>query len=109
MTRFPDLPRGFHLQCIVEAIEIMKESDGSQQFHHFAFIKMTAQFGPERVINIVSVGSHPLSQAQRSFFAVAEIRAALKMMQVIDLVFRPAQPSCQDGVRRQSILTAIDL
>ena len=87
----------------------MEESDGSQQFHHFAFIKMTAQFSPERVINIVSVSGHALSQAQRGLLAVGEIRAALKMMQVIDLVFRPAQPSCQDGVRRQSILTAIDL
>ena len=87
----------------------MKESDGSQQFHHFTFIKMTAQFGPEFVINVVSVGGHALSQAQCGLFAVAEIRAALKMMQVIDLVFRPAQPSCQDGVRCQSILTAIDL
>ena len=87
----------------------MKEPDGGQQFYQFAFIKMTAQLGPQHVINAVGIGSHTLRQAQPGFFAVAEIRAAFKMMQVVDLIFRPAQPSCQDGMRSQSILAAIDL
>ena len=87
----------------------MKEPDGGQQFSQFAFIKMTAQLGPEQVINAVGIGSHTLRQAQPGFFAVGEIRAAFKMMQVIDLIFRPPQPSCQDGMRSQSILATVDL
>ena len=77
----------FHLQRIVEAVEIIEQSDGRQQFDHFTFIIVPAQTGPERVINLVSVSGHTLGETQRSFFFISEIRAAFKVVQIFDLIF----------------------
>ena len=65
----------------------MKEPDGGQQFNQFAFIKVLAQIGPERIVNVVSIAGHALCQPQCGLFPVSEIGAGFKVMQVIDLIF----------------------
>ena len=100
---------GFHLQRIIEPVEIVEESNRCQQFDHFALIKMLPQFAPELVVDAVYVPGDPLRQAKSGFLAIGEIAAVFEIMKVVDLVVCPTQPSCQDGMGGQSIFTAVDL
>jgi len=103
------LLRWLHLQRIIEAIEIIEESNRGQQLHHFTFIKVLAHFIPELIVHGVSIAGNALRQAQCYFFFFREITALLKICQAVDLVVCPAVPSCQDGMRGQSIFAAVDL
>jgi hypothetical protein len=92
------LLRWLHRQRIIEAIEIIKQPNRRQQFDNLTLIKVLTQFTKKLVIHFVRVARYAFSQTQRSFFFVCEIRALFEVGQVVDLVVRPAVPSCQDGV-----------
>ena len=109
MTGCHDLFGRFHLQGVIEAIEVIEEADSRQQFNNLAFIKILLQFGPELVINVVGILGHALGQTQRSLLLAREITAILKIVQVVDLVVCPSEPPCQDGVGGQSIFALVDL
>src|SRR5581483_82481 len=104
-----DLFGWFHLQRIIEPVEIVEESNCCQQFDHFAFVKMFTQVAPELVGDDVCVPRDLLSQAKSGLLAISEIAAVFEIVEVVDLVVCPAQPSCQDGMRGQSIFATIDL
>ena len=92
------LLRRFHLQRIVEPIEIIEQSDGREQFDNFAFVEMLPQFRPEFIVDGVRVAGHAFREAQGGLFFFGEIAAIFEIAKVFDLVVAPAQPSCQDGV-----------
>ena len=87
-----------HLQCIIEAIEIVKQANRGQQFNHLSFIKMLAEFIPKLIVHSVGIARHALRQPQRSFFFGGKVRALFKVGKIVDLIVCPAMPSCQDGV-----------
>ena len=93
-----NLFRWLHRQRIIKSIEIVKKADRGQQLNDLAFVKVLAQFAKELLIDGVCVVGHAFGQAQRGFFFVREICAVFEVCQVVDLFFRPAVPSCQDGV-----------
>ena len=47
------LLRWLHAQRVVEAIEVIEQPNGGQQFDDLAFVVVTAQFCPEGVIHFV--------------------------------------------------------
>lgn len=100
---------GFHLQGIIEAIEIIKQADRCAQFDNLAFIKMCAKLLPKLFIHAVGIARHALCQTQGSFFFFSKIGASFEFMEMGDLLVCPSQPPCQDGVRGQSIFTAVNL
>ena len=100
---------GFHLQRIIEAIEIVKQPNCCQQLYDFAFIKVLAKFIPELVVYGVGVAGNALSQPQSDFFFRGKICALFEVSQAVDLIVCPAMPPCQDGVGGQSIFAAVDL
>jgi len=101
--------RGFHLQSIIEAIEIVKQPDGGQQFYDFAFIKVFAHFIPQLIVYGMGIARDALGQPQRGFFFCRKICALFEVSQAVDLIVCPAMPPCQDGVGGQSIFAAVDL
>jgi hypothetical protein len=90
--------RRLHRQRIIKAIEIIEQPDCGQQLDNLAFVKVLAQFIKELVIDGVRVAGHALGHPQRGFFFFREVGAFFKVGQIVDLVIRPAVPSCQDGV-----------
>ena len=63
------------MQCVVEAIEVVEQSDRRQQFNDLAFVIVLAQLVPERVIDGVGIAGRAFSQFYGSFFSVGEIGA----------------------------------
>jgi|SRR5579872_3645715 len=82
-----------HSQRIVEAIEIIKQADGRQQFDNLSLVEMQAQLRPELIVHGVRVPGDAFRQAERRLFPLREIGAALKLVQVLDLVLCPSEPS----------------
>lgn len=70
---------------------------------------MFAEVCPLSIAEGSRIAGHDLGQAQRALLAFVEIVAGLELGEMFDLVIVPAQPSCQDGMRGQSILAVIDL
>lgn len=60
------LASGFHLQGVIEAVEIVEESGDGGEFHDLAVVEVLAELGEELVGNAVRVASHLLGQAERS-------------------------------------------
>src|ERR1700761_4658747 len=87
------LLRWLHLQRIIEAIEIIEESNRGKKLHHFTFIKVLANLIPELISHGVSIAGNAPRQAQCYFFFFREITALLKICQAVDLVVCPAVPS----------------
>jgi hypothetical protein len=98
-----------HLQRVIEAVEIVEEADRGQKLDDLAFIKVLPQLIPELFIDGVSIARDTFSQTQRGFLFFAEVGELLEIGEIIDLLVCPAVPSCQDGVRGQSIFAAIHL
>ena len=92
------LLRRLHGQRIVKTIELIKQPNRSQQLNNLAFIKVLAQLSKKRVIHGMRIAGHAFCQTQRGFFFIREIRPLFEVGQVVDLLVRPAVPSCQDGV-----------
>ena len=63
------------MQCVVEAIEVVEQSDRCQQFNDLALVIILAELVPERVIDCVGIASRAFSQFNGSFFSVGEIGA----------------------------------
>src|SRR5438477_10272116 len=60
--------RRFHAQGVVEAVEIVEQTDGGGQFDDLSFIEMGAQLGPQGVVHTVGIAGHAFGQAQGGFF-----------------------------------------
>jgi len=73
------LLRGLHLQCVIESIEIIEESDSRQKLYDFTFIKILAQLIPKLIINSVGIAGHALSQAQCDFLFFREVSALFEI------------------------------
>ena len=56
------LLRGFHLQRVIESVEIVKQPDCRQQLHDFTFIKVLAKFIPELIVHGMGIAGNALSQ-----------------------------------------------
>jgi len=99
----------FHLQRIIEAVEVVEQADGGCELYDFPFIEMTPQLCEQLVLNLVGVQSEAFGETQGGFFGGGKIAAFLEFRQLFDLIFRPAQPFCQNGVRGQSIRAMVEL
>src|ERR1700678_972093 len=97
------------MQGVIEAVEIIEQTDRRQQLNNLAFVVVPPQFLPELVIDAVGIERGPLCQLERGFFGVSEIGAVAEICEIAQLLLGPAMPPCQGGVRSQSILAAVEL
>jgi hypothetical protein len=89
-NRKTGLLRGFHRECVVEAVEVVEQPNGAEQFDHFAFIKILAKFVPQCIVHGMRVAAHALRQPQCCFLFGGKILALLEVCQVLDLLAGPA-------------------
>jgi len=59
---------------------------------------MIAKLRPLSIVNAMRIERHSVGEAQRGLLARSEIIAPFKINHILDLIVRPAHPSCQDGV-----------
>ncbi len=104
-----ELFRGLHLQRVIEQVEIIEESNGGDEFYHRRFIVLLAQFSEKSVIQRVLVAREAIGHAESDLLLRGKVTAPVSVFEIVDLFVSPAIPSCQDGVRSQSIFAAVDL
>ena len=92
----------------MEAVEVI-EPNRRQQLDNFAFVIELPKFGPEVIVHFVGITRCALGQFQGSLYGKGEIVPIPEARKVLDLLFRPAMPPCQGGMRGESILASIDL
>ena len=92
-----------HLQRIVEAVEIVEEADGAEQFDDLALGIEAAQLGELLVADGVGVARDGLGEAQRGLFGRGEVVALGPVGQVSELVVGPAQIAGENGVAGQAV------
>jgi hypothetical protein len=92
-----------HLQRVVEAVEVVEEADGAEQFDDLAFGVEAAQLGKLLVADGVGVAGDGFGQAQGGFFGGGEVVALRPVGEVGELVVGPAQVAGQDGVAGQAV------
>lgn len=81
---------GLHGKCIVEAVEVVEESNRAQQFDYFALIKIPAKLVPQSIVHGVRVTAYAFGQAQSRFLFGSEVRALFEVGQVLNLLTGPA-------------------
>jgi hypothetical protein len=89
-NRKTGLLRGFHRECVVEAIEVVEQANGAEQLDHFAFIKILTKLIPQGIVHRVRVTAHALRQTQCCFLFGGEIFTLLEVCQVLNLIAGPA-------------------
>lgn len=93
----------FHLQGIIEAVEVIEEAYGAKQFHHFAFGEKVAQLGKLLVGDGMGVPGDGLGQPEGGLFSGREIVALWPLGEVGELVVAPAESTSKDGVAGQAV------
>jgi len=56
------LLRDLHAQGIVKTVEIVEHADGSGEFDDLPVVEVAAEFGPEFIVNRVSISGHALGK-----------------------------------------------
>src|ERR1035441_5039327 len=101
-TAFPVFGR-FHFEGVVEAVEVIEEADGAEQFDDFAFAVEGAQLGKLLVAEGVGVSGDGLGQSEGGFFGGGKIVALRPFGEVGQLVVCPAEAASEDGVAGEAI------
>ena len=101
--------RRFHLERIIEAIEVIKQADRGSELNDFTLSEMAPQLREKLILDVVGIHGEPFGKTQCGLFGGGKIATLLEFCEVLDLILRPAQPFCQKGVRCQSILTVVEL
>ena len=99
---------GLHLERIVEAVEVVEQSDGGGKLDDFAFVEVLAKTGPEFVVDAVGVEGFALGQFQGGFFTRVEIGAGAEVGEVCNLLLAPAIAASELGVRGEAVVAVIE-
>src|SRR5271157_5539288 len=65
----------FHLEGVVEAVEVVEQANGAQQFHDLTFGVEASQLGKLLVADCMGVAGDGLGQAQGGLFCGSEVVA----------------------------------
>jgi len=68
---------GFHAQRVIEAVEVVEETDGAQQFDDFTVVVEGFQFGELLVAEAVGVEGDGFGEADGGLFCRGEVFAGL--------------------------------
>src|SRR5450631_1292686 len=101
-TTFAGLRR-LHLERIVEAVEVIEETNCAEQLNNFAFRIKTPQLGELFVAYCMGVTCHGFGQAQRSLFSQGEIVAPRPFGEVSELVLGPSQSFGKNGMASEAV------
>ena len=63
------LPGGFHLEGVVEAVEVIEEAGNRGDFNDFAFAEMLLDAGEEFVGHVIGIEREGLRKIERGTFA----------------------------------------
>jgi len=102
-------PGRLHLQRVIEAVEVVEQPDGGTELDNLALIKISPQFVEKPVVHLIGIKRQTVGKPQCSLVRWREVCTLLKIGEVLNLVFGPAMPPCQGGVRGKSILAVVEL
>ena len=100
---------GFHLQGVVEAVEVVEEANGAEELDDFPIVVERAQLGELLIAEAVSIAGDGFGEADGGFFSWGEVFTDLPLGQVGKLVVAPAQVAREDRVRGQAVRRDVDL
>ena len=66
---------GLHLQCVVEPVEVVEETDSAKKLDDFALRIETEKFGKLLVRDVVRIAGDGLGEVKGGFFGGSEIGA----------------------------------
>ena len=105
---YSGLPRGFHLEGVVEAVEVVEQAGDGGDFDDLALGEMPPDAGEKVVGDIVGIKGEGFGKFKGSLLARAEA-AAVTVFQGLEFFFRCSQPPYQGGMRIQSIVAAVQV
>lgn len=91
------LPRGFHLESIVEAIEVIEQAGDGGDFDDLAFGEVLPGLGEQFVGDVIGIESEDLGKFEGGMLAWAEAIAVAGLERPQFLFGRP-EPPCQGGM-----------
>ena len=98
--------RRLHLQRVVHPVEVIEQPRHCGDLDDLSFVVMLAQPGEQRVIDSMRVDRELLRVRERRLFFVVEW-PALEVEDLLELRVRRSMPRSLRGVRRVSIVAAV--
>ena len=97
------------MESVVEAVEIVEETDGAEEFDDFALGVERAEFGELRVGDSMGVAGDGLGKAESGLFGGGKVVALGPVGQVVELIVRPSKSLGEEGVAGQAVGGYVDL
>lgn len=77
-----------HLEGVVEAVEVVEETDGGHELDDLALVVEIAEPVDEFVGDVIGVEGHLLGERERGLLGMREVVAELIVGEIVELVFR---------------------